>query len=84
MVAFKCKEFLSEKWFEAVLATFCSYDYGVNASEEVKKIATDQKDYHKCSVCVIICCIAKARKKSNNLAKMTFFHSARNLQVSPC
>ena len=24
--------------FEAVLTTFCSYDYGVNASEEVEKI----------------------------------------------
>ena len=50
-----CEEFLSENDFEAVLATFCCYDYGANASEAVLKIATDQKDYHKCSSCVIVC-----------------------------
>ena len=54
-----CKEFLSENAFEAVLATFCCYDYGANASEVVQKIAVDQKDYHKCSSCVIVCWIAK-------------------------
>ena len=52
-------EFLGEKDFETLLATFCCYDYGANASEAVEKIATDQKDYHKCSLCVIVCCIAK-------------------------
>ena len=41
------------------LATFCCYDYGANASEAVEKIATDQKDYHKCSLCVIVCCIKR-------------------------
>ena len=50
-----CEEFLSENDFEAVLASFCCYDYGANASEAVQKIAADQKDYHKCSSCVIIC-----------------------------
>ena len=35
-----CEELPSENDFEAVLA---------NASEAVLKIATDQKDYHKCS-----------------------------------
>ena len=40
---------------EAVLTTFCCYDYGANASEAVQKIATDQKDYHKCFSCVIVC-----------------------------
>ena len=53
-------EFLSENNFKAVLTTFCCYDYGANASEAVDKITTDQKDYHKCSLCVIVCCIAKA------------------------
>ena len=41
--------------FEAVLATFCCYDHGAKASELVQKIATDQKEYRKCSLCVIIC-----------------------------
>ena len=50
-----CEELFSENDFEAVLATFCCYDYGANASEAVQKIATDQKDYHKCSSCVIVC-----------------------------
>ena len=49
-----CEELLSENDFEAVLATFC-YDHSANASEAVQKIATDQKEYHKCSLCVIIC-----------------------------
>ena len=34
-------------------------DHGAKASEEVQKIATDQKEYRKCSLCVIICWIAK-------------------------
>ena len=55
----------SEKWwrsgndFEAVLVSFSCYDHGANASEAVRKIATDRKEYHKCSSCVIICLIAK-------------------------
>ena len=36
--------------FEAVLPTFCRYDHGAKASEEVQKIATDQKEYRKCSL----------------------------------
>ena len=51
---------LSENEFEAILATFRCYDYGPNASEAVEKIAADQKDYQKWSLCVIVCCIAKA------------------------
>ena len=54
-----CEELLSENYFEAVLATFCCYDYGTNASEAVQKVSTDQKDYRKCSSCVIVCLIAK-------------------------
>ena len=38
-----CEELLSENDFEAVLATFCCYDYGANASDAVQKIAADQK-----------------------------------------
>ena len=59
MAAFS-EEFLSENDIEAVLVSSCCYDYGANASEEFEKIATDKKDYHKCSLCVIVCCIAKA------------------------
>ena len=54
-----CEEFLNENDFEAVLATFCCYDYGANSSEAVRKIAKDQKDYPKCSSCVAVCWIAK-------------------------
>ena len=54
-----CESLLNENDFEAVLATFCCYDYGVNASEAVQEIATNQKDYRKCSSCVIVCWIAK-------------------------
>ena len=54
-----CEEFISENDFEAVLATFCCYEYGSNASEAVQKITADQKDYHKCSLCVIVWWIAK-------------------------
>ena len=41
------KELLSENDVEAVLGTFCCYDYGANASEAVQRITTDQKDSHK-------------------------------------
>ena len=34
-----CEELLSENAFEAVLATFCCYDYGTNACGAVQKIA---------------------------------------------
>ena len=50
---------LSENDFEAVLAIFCCYDHGPNASEAVQKIAIDQKEYRKHSLCIIICWIAK-------------------------
>ena len=32
-----------------------SYRYVANASEAVQKIATSEKDYHKCSLCAIVC-----------------------------
>ena len=49
------EELLNEYDFEAVLTNFCCYDYGANTSEAVQKIIADQKDYHKCSSCVIVC-----------------------------
>ena len=49
-----CEELCGENNFEAVLATFCCYDHGVKLSEAVQKIVTDQKEYHKCSLCVVI------------------------------
>ena len=49
------EDLLSENGLETVLATFCCYDYGANASKAVQNIATDQKDYHKRSSCVIVC-----------------------------
>ena len=59
MATFK-EDFLSEDDFETVLSMFCCYDYSANASEGVKKIATDQKDRHKTSLGVMVYCIAKA------------------------
>ena len=53
MVAF-VRNSLVKKDFEADLATFCCYGYGINASKAVQKITTDQKDYRKCSSCVIV------------------------------
>ena len=50
-----CEELLSENDFEAVLATFCCYDYGVNTSEALQK----KKIKKKCSSCVIVSWIAK-------------------------
>ena len=50
---------MSENEFEAVLDSFCCYDHGAKASEAVQKIATDQKEYRKCFLCVIICSIVK-------------------------
>ena len=64
-----CEELLSENDFEAVLATFCCYDHGTKASEAVQKIAKDQKEYCKCSLCVIICWIAKTYLSLNNSEK---------------
>ena len=49
-----CEELLRENDIEAVFATFCCYDRSDKVSEAVQKIATDQKEYHKCSSCVII------------------------------
>ena len=53
------KELPNKNDFEAVLASFCCYEYNAIVSEAVQKIPTDQKDYHKCSSCVIVCWIAK-------------------------
>ena len=47
-------DFPSENEFGDVLSTFCFYDYGVNSSGAVEKIYTDQKDYRKSYLGVII------------------------------
>ena len=47
--------FLCRDDFDAVLAIFRSYRHGGNACEAVEKIATDEKDYHKSFLCVIVC-----------------------------
>lgn len=49
------EDFSSRDDLEAVLAIFCSYEYGANVFEEVAKTATDEKDYNKWSLCVIVC-----------------------------
>ena len=54
-----CQELLSKNDFEAILTTFTCYDHGAKASEEVQKIVTDQIEHRKCSLCVILCSIAK-------------------------
>ena len=48
------EDFLCQDGFNAALAIFRSYCYNANASVAVEKIATDEKDYHKCSLCVIL------------------------------
>ena len=48
-----CEELLGENYFKTFLATFCCYDHGAKASEAIQKIATDQKEYRKCSSCTI-------------------------------
>ena len=53
MVPF-CANFLSGNEFENALTIFYCFDYGKNKSDAVEKIAIDEHDYHKCSLCVIV------------------------------
>ena len=39
-----CEELLSENDFDVLLATFCCYEHGANASEAVQRIVTNQKE----------------------------------------
>ena len=65
-----CEELHNENNFEAALATFYCYDFrDFKASEAVQKIATDQKEYHKCSSCIIIFWIAKIYLSINDSEK---------------
>ena len=50
-----CEDLLSENNFRAVLVSYYCSDHGVKVSGAVQKIATDQKEYHKCSLFVITC-----------------------------
>ena len=52
------KEFLSGDDFGAVLAVFCCYDYELNAFEVIERIAANEKNNDKCSLCAVVCCIA--------------------------
>ena len=58
LLSVSSEDFLKGDDFDAVLAIWYFYYYGANASEAIEKIATDEKDYHKCSLGVIVCCIA--------------------------
>ena len=40
--------------FSFLFEIFRSYCYSAKVSEAVVKIATDEKDYHKCSLCIIV------------------------------
>ena len=73
------EEFLSENDFEAVLAAFCCYDNGPKASEAVQKIAVDQKEYCKCSSCVINWWIEKVYLSISNNEKMVGYKDTSNL-----
>ena len=83
-----CEELLCENNFEAVLATFCVYECGTKASHPVQKIATDQKFYHKCSLCVIVYqdisvevknAAEIAQKKSNNWTMVSFIYNGSEI-----
>ena len=39
-----CYELLKKNNFEAILVNFCFYDHDAKASQDVYKIATDQKE----------------------------------------
>ena len=60
---------LSKNDFEVDLITFCRYNHGAKAPEEIQKIATDQKEYRKCFLYVRICWIAKIYLSINNSEK---------------
>ena len=64
-----CEELLIENDFEALLATFCCYDHVAKPSEAVQKIATDQEEYSKSSLYVIIYWITKIYLLVNNSDK---------------
>ena len=45
-----CEELLNENDFETVLANFCCYDYGGDASETVQKISTRVLEFYVSSL----------------------------------
>ena len=64
-----CEELLSENDFDVLLATFCCYEHGANASETVQRIVTNQKEYSKYSLYIIICWISKIYTSFNECEK---------------
>ena len=61
MAAF-CKDFLSGDNFEAVLAFPILMDIVQNTPKAGEKIAAEEKDSPKCSLCVIVCCSKTVKK----------------------
>ena len=57
------------KWLWGRFNHFFCYDHGAKASEEVQRFATHQKEYRKCSLCVIISWIAKIYLSINKSEK---------------
>ena len=49
------EDFYSGDDFDAVLAIFGSYRYHANATEAGGKITTDENDYRKCCLRIIVC-----------------------------
>ena len=68
------RNLLSENYFENILATFCCSKYGSNVFEAVQKIATDQRDYHKCSLCVIVCWRGKIYQAISMWKKVDYYY----------
>ena len=49
-----CEELLSENDYEAVLANFCCYEFGVSASQAVQKISTRTLEWYANSLKYLI------------------------------
>ena len=59
--------------FDAVLVISCFYRYGANVSKAVEKIDIDEKEYHKCFLCITVCIattyIDQSRNRKNCLLR---------------
>ena len=75
------EDFLGEDDFDAVLAIFDCYGYGATASEAVKKIATDEIEYHKCFsfVCFKGACLRQflATESPLKMMKNAFYFTSK-------
>ena len=50
-----------KEYIEMTLMLFRSYRYSANTSEAIEAMAIDEKDYHKCSLCVTVCIATTTR-----------------------